>query len=157
MLGLKLNHVGKSFQQRCEAYRLQIGGGSVHVWESFHTGAKSLLVLPDKCLTGELYRDILRNTLMPFARQHFGDNYRYQDDNATPHCVQVFLDFFQRDNVTKMEQSARSPDWNPINHIWEDELGRAITSMVQSPVWTTRPRILVCSAKPCSVNGQKSL
>ena len=49
---------------------------------------------------------ILRNTLVPFAWQHFGDNYRYQDDSATPHRAWVVLDFLQQDNATKMEQPA---------------------------------------------------
>ena len=97
------------FQQRCQVYRVQVGGGSVHVWWAFHNGAK-----------------------LPFARQHFRDNYRYQDDNVTPHCARVVLDFFQQGNVLKMEQPARSPDCNPIAHLW-DELGRAITSMNNPP------------------------
>ena len=65
---------------------------------------------------------------MPFARHYFGDNYRYQDDNATPHRARVVLDFLQQGNVTEMEQPPRSPDCNPIEHLW-DELGRAISSM----------------------------
>ena len=65
---------------------------------------------------------------MPFARHYFGDNYRYQDDNATPHRARVVLDFLHQGNVTKMEQPPRSPDCNPIKHLW-DELGRAISSM----------------------------
>ena len=64
--------------------RVQDGGGSVHVFGAFHRGAKSPLVFPDRYLTGELYRDILRTTLVPFAKQHFRDNYRSQDDNTTP-------------------------------------------------------------------------
>ena len=67
----------------CQAHRVQADGGSVHVWGAFHNSAKSPLVLPDGYLTGVLYRGILQNTLVPFARHHFGDNYRYQDDNAT--------------------------------------------------------------------------
>ena len=89
-------------------------------------------MLPDGYLTGVLYRGILQNTLVPFARHYFGDNYRYQDDNATPHRARVVLDFLQQDNVTKMEQPPRSPDCNPIEHLW-DELGRAISSMDNPP------------------------
>ena len=37
----------------------------------------------------------LRNTLVPFARQHFENNYHYPDDKATPHHAQVLLDFLQ--------------------------------------------------------------
>ena len=103
-----------------------------HIWGAFHSGAKSTLVLPEWYLTGELYRSILWNTLVPFARRHLGNNYCYQDDNATPHHARVVLDFLKQGNVTKMEQLARSPDCNPIKHMW-DELGCAITSMGNWP------------------------
>ena len=122
---------GERFRPGCQAHRVQAGGGSVHVWGAFHNSAKSPLVLPDGYLTGVLYRGILQNTLVPFARHYFGDNYRYQDDNATPHRARV-LDFLQQGNITKMEQPPRSPDCNPIEHLW-DELGRAISSMDNPP------------------------
>ena len=123
---------GEGFQQSCQAYRVLAGGGSVHVWGAFHNGAKSPLVLPNRYLTCELYRGILRNALVPFARQHFRDYYHYQNDNATPNHARVVPDFFQEANVTKMEQPARSPDWKPKEYIW-DELGHAITSMDNPP------------------------
>ena len=68
-----------------------IGSKLVVVWSTY--SAKSPLVLPDGYLTGVLYKGILQNTLVPFARLYFGDNYRYQDDNATPHRARVVLDF----------------------------------------------------------------
>ena len=88
----------------CKAYRVRAGGGSVHNCGAFHSGAKSPLVLPNRCLTSELYR-------------------------ATPHRGWVVL---QQGNITKMVQSTRSSDCNPIEHIW-DELGHAITSMENPP------------------------
>ena len=123
---------GERFRPGCQAHRVQAGGGSVHVWGAFHNSAKSPFVLPDGYLTGVLYRGILQNTLVPFARHYFWNNYRYQDDNATPHRARVVLDFLQQGNVTKMEQPPRSPDCNPIEHLW-DELGRAISSMDNPP------------------------
>ena len=65
---------------------------------------------------------------MPFARQHVGDSYPYLDDNAISQHSQGVLDFLQHGNITKMEQPARSPDCNFVEHIW-DELCHAITSM----------------------------
>ena len=88
----------------------------------------SLTDIPLVCSIGA----ILQYTLVPFARHYFGNNYRYQDDNATPHRARVVLDFLQQGNVTKMEQPPRSPDCNPIEHLW-DELGRAISSMDNPP------------------------
>ena len=111
------------------------------------TVVPNCLVLPDRYLTGGLYRGILRNTLVSFARQHFGNNYCYQDDNTTPLRARVVPNFLQQGNVTKMKQPVRSLDCNNIKHIW-DELGR---------VCTTCPRILASSAKPCWINGQKCL
>ena len=108
------------FRPGCQAHRVQAGGGSVHVWGAFHNSAKSPLVLPDGYLTGVLYGGILQNTLVPFARHYLGDNYRYQDDNATPHRARVVLDFPQQGNVTKMEQPPRSPNCNPIEHLWDE-------------------------------------
>ena len=81
------------FQQRCQPDKVQAGGGSVHDWGAFHSGAKPPLVLLDRYLTGELYRGILWNTLVLFAIQHFGDNYRYQDDNAISHRARVVCEF----------------------------------------------------------------
>ena len=120
------------FLPGCQAHWVQAGGGSVHVWGAFPNSAKSPLVLPDGYLTGVLYRGILQNTLVPFARHYFRDNHRYQDDNTTPHRARVVLDFLQQGNVTKMEQPPRSSDCNPIEHLW-DELGRAISSMDNPP------------------------
>ena len=104
---------GERFPPVCQAHRVQAGGGSVHVWGAFYNSEKSPLVLPDGYLTGVLYRGILQNTLVPFARHYFGDNYRYQDDNATPHRARVVLDFLLQGNVTKMEQPPRSPTVTP--------------------------------------------
>ena len=123
---------GERFRPGCQAHRVQAGGGSVHVWGAFHNSAKSPLVLPGGYLTGVHYRGILQNTLVPFARHYFVDNYRYQDDYATPHRARVVLDFLQQGNVTKMEQPPRSPNCNPIEHLW-DELGRAMSSMGNPP------------------------
>ena len=148
---------GERFRPGCQAHRVQAGGGSVHVWGAFHNSAKSPLVLPNGYLTSVLYRGILQNTLVlctliyqvlctliyrrrslysfllvPFARHYIGDNYRYQDDNATPHHARIVLAFLQQGHVTKMEQPPRSPDCNPIEHLW-DEFGRAISSMDNPP------------------------
>ena len=66
---LKIHRLpGERFQQRCQAYRVEAGGCSVHAWGAFHGGAKSHLVLTDNNLTGELYKGILPDTLVPLTR-----------------------------------------------------------------------------------------
>ena len=118
--------------QDCQADRVQAGGGSVHVWGAFLKGAKSSLVLLDSNVHGVVYQDILRDTLLPFARQHFGDNFGFQDDNTKPHHFRVVTDYLQQGDINKMDQPAQSSDCIPIEHLC-DELGRAINNMDHPP------------------------
>ena len=106
---------GERFQHDCQAARVQARGGSVHVWGAFHTGAKSPLVLLDRNIPDMVNLDILRDTLVPFARQHFGDNICYQNDNATTRLSRVVIDYLQQEDISKMDQ--QSPDCNPIKHM----------------------------------------
>ena len=131
------------FQQRCQTDRVQAGGGLVHVWGAFRSGARSPLVLPDRYFTSEIYRGILWSTLVSFARQNFRDNYHCQDDNTTPLCASGVLDFLQQGNVTKMNQPARSPETATSLNIF------GMRWAMQAPVLTTWPRILMSSTKPC--------
>ena len=64
---------------------VQAGGGSVQVWGAFHSGTKSPLMLPNRYFMDGLYRGILQNILVRFSSRHFGDDYRYQNDNTTLH------------------------------------------------------------------------
>ena len=98
-----------------------------------HTCGELFTVLPNRFLCPPT--DTSRWALQGHFAKHlnaicqaaFRDNYGYQDDSATPHHARVVLDFLQQGNVTNIEQPARSPDCNSIEHIW-DELGRAIIS-----------------------------
>ena len=103
------------------------------------TSVELFIVVPNRLLFPLTDTSLVRFTgalwetpKLPIARQHCRDNYRYQDDNATPNHAWVILNFLQQGNVIKLEQPARSLDCNPIEHIW-DELGRAITSMDNLP------------------------
>ena len=123
---------GERFLDACTGTRVQAGGGSVHIWAAFHSGAKTPLVTLDRNVTGVVYRDIMQNSLVPFARHHFGANFRYQDDNATCHRARVVTQYLTQVGVNKMQQPAKSPDCNPIEHLW-DELGRAVNNMDHPP------------------------
>ena len=71
-------------------------------------------------------------SLMPSWRNTFYNENTLVCHHTTPHRARVVLDFLQQGNVTKMEQPPRSPECNPIEHLW-DELGRAISSMDNPP------------------------
>ena len=71
------------------------GGGGGGGGGAFHGGVTLPFVLLVRNVDG-VYRDILRDTLVPFARQHFGDDFRYKEDNATPHRSSVVTDYLQK-------------------------------------------------------------
>ena len=97
---------------------------------SFHNNTKSPLVPLDRNVNEVVYRTISRDTLVPFASQNFGENFPYQDENATPHHARVEIAYVQQD--IKMDQPSRSPGYNPIKYLW-NELGRAVNRLDNPP------------------------
>ena len=86
-------------------------------WGASHHGGASDLVVLDRNGTGVLYRDILDQNLIPFARQYFQDNFRYQDDNASVHRARFVRDFLEHEQIHTLYQPPLLPDCNPIEHL----------------------------------------
>lgn len=123
---------GEGLRDDCVQERVAGGGGSVHVWGAFHSGAKSQLVQLRGNVTGASYRDTLATNLVPWARQTFGNNFRFQDDNAPAHRARIVQNFMAQEAIQVLPQPACSPDTNPIEHLW-DALGRAVSSRDPQP------------------------
>ena len=123
---------GEALHKDCILYAKAGGGGSVHVWGAFHAGGRSELVILDRNVTGVVYLNILRENLLPWARQTFADNFRYQDDNVPAHRARIVRDFMEQEGVAVLHQPPLSSDCNPIEHLW-DELQRAVDSRDAKP------------------------
>ncbi|KAI3370911.1 hypothetical protein L3Q82_007430 [Scortum barcoo] len=96
------------------------------VWGGISLGGRTALhVLARGSLTAIRYRDeILRPLVRPYAGA-VGPGFLLMQDNARPHVAGVCQQFLQDEGIDAMDWPARSPDLNPIEHIW-DIMSRSI-------------------------------
>lgn len=117
------------FTRRNITNSLQCGGGSVHIWGAIWKGGKSRIVV----LHGSVNRRTYIQTLTAFFQDaNLPNNFIFQDDNAPAHRAAEVNEFCEVSGVRRLPWPSRSPDLNPIEHVW-DAIGRRINSRPQPP------------------------
>jgi hypothetical protein len=121
--------------ERYESYHLlktvKYGGGSLMVWSCFWANGYGPLVFVDGNTNQDLYVDRFSQQFLPwyYKLPHLKDGeYIFQEDNAPCH-TDGYAKWWKSShslNVLK-DWPARSPDLNPIEHIWS-ELARQLRS-----------------------------
>jgi hypothetical protein len=74
---------------------------------------------------------ILEQYVVPFA-SFIGDNFIFQHDNARPHSARIVSEYLDEVGIASMQWSARSPDLNPIENVW-DMMGRRVRAFQPPP------------------------
>ncbi|GFX54876.1 transposable element Tc1 transposase [Trichonephila clavipes] len=88
-------------------------------------GRTSLHVVANGTMTGQQYID---EVLLPHVRLFrcaVGDKFVFMDDNATCHRTLAVQDCLDSEGIQRLVRSARSPDLNPIENVW-DALGKQV-------------------------------
>ncbi|GFW75460.1 transposable element Tcb2 transposase [Trichonephila clavipes] len=114
--------------------RDRYGGRGVLVWGGIMLGSRTDLHIFDAgSVNGTRYcNDILNPYVRPF-RGAMGLQFLFMYDNAPCHRTVAAEQLLESEDIERMDWPARSPDLNPIEHVW-DFLGRRLAARTLPPV-----------------------
>ncbi|GFW84681.1 transposable element Tcb2 transposase [Trichonephila clavipes] len=114
--------------------RDRYGGRSVLVWRGIMFGSRTDLHIFDAgSVNGTLY---CNEILLPYVRLFrgaMGLQFLFMDDNAPCHHTAAAEQLSESEDIERMDWPSRSPDLNPIEHVWVF-LGRRLAARTLPPV-----------------------
>ncbi|GFU81504.1 transposable element Tcb2 transposase [Trichonephila clavipes] len=106
---------------------------SIMVWAGIMINGRTRLhVVAKGTMTGQRYIDEVLLPHVRLFRGAVGDKFVFMDDNATCHRTLAVQDCLDSEGIQRLVWSARSPDLNPIENVW-DALGRQVAGRNYPP------------------------
>ncbi|GFT56974.1 transposable element Tc1 transposase [Trichonephila clavipes] len=131
--------------------RDRYGGRGVLVWGGDMLGSRTDLHIFDAgSVNGTRYCNEILLPYVRLFRGSMGMQFLFMDDNAPCHHRVAAEQLLESEDIERMDWPARSPDLNPIEHVW-DFLGRRLAAR-------TLPPVMIRSFDwRCKTNGQQCL
>ncbi|GFU87501.1 transposable element Tcb2 transposase [Trichonephila clavipes] len=114
--------------------RDRYGGRGVLVWGGIMLGSRTDLHIFDAgSVNGTCYSNEILLPYVRLFRGAMGLQFLFMDDNAPCHRTVAAEPLLESEDIERMDWPARSPDLNPIQHVW-DFLGRRLAARTLPPV-----------------------
>ncbi|GFV50605.1 transposable element Tcb2 transposase [Trichonephila clavipes] len=114
--------------------RDRYGGHGVLVWGGIMLGSRTdLLIFEAGSVNGTRYCNEILLPYVRYFRGAMGLQFLFMDDNAPCHRTVTAEQLLESEDIERMDWPARSPDLNPIEHVW-DFLGRRLAARTLPPV-----------------------
>ncbi|GFW67895.1 transposable element Tcb2 transposase [Trichonephila clavipes] len=125
--------IGTRFYTSNIKERHHYGGPGVLVWGGIMLNGRTELHVFDRgSVIGDRYCEEVLLPHVCLFRGAIGPDFIFLDDNARTHRTLAVEELMEREDITRMDWPAYSPDLNPIEHV-RDALGRRIAARLHHP------------------------
>lgn len=109
---------GERNSANCLLQADQFGGGSIMIWAGISMHTKTQIVSIQGNMNARRYQtDIVQPVLIPHIAANRG--MQLVQDNAPCHVARTTLTMLHVNNIRVIPFPAKSPDLNPIEHVWD--------------------------------------